>query len=223
MINYIALDTETGGLDPSRNPILQIGCYAPDGDSMNVRIIPAVHLEITSEARKVNGWPDSHKGYSTIDESSAIEKLQSFIKSHKPDWIVCHNATFDIPFIREAMIRTNRRFFLPRALCTMSFAKCLDYIGGYTQQKYSLNDLRNEFANDYVRPQTHDAVEDARLTHLVFAGMLARLDSFAKLANNVATTLSEQIEQNLNDGVNTPVTNTTKAFRQGSRWGRSGR
>jgi DNA polymerase III alpha subunit (gram-positive type) len=223
MINYIAFDTETGGLDPFRNPLLQIGCYAPNGDSLNVRVIPPVHLSITEQAKKVNGWPDSHKGYPVYDESAAIDQFQEFMARNKPQWILCHNAIFDIPFIREAIHRTNKKVYIPKALCTMSFAKALEYVGGYNGPSYTLNDLIKEFAPEYNRPNTHDASEDAKATHLVFQGMLYRFDGMAKLANNVAMDRMKEIEQNSTGVVQTTEPKPIKSFVQGNRWGRSGR
>jgi DNA polymerase III epsilon subunit-like protein len=223
MINYIALDTETGGLDPFRNPLLQIGCFAPDGGSINIRVIPPVQLTITDQAKKVNGWPDSHKGYPTYDESFAMDQLKSFIDQYKPQWILCHNAAFDIPFIREANHRTNKKIYIPKALCTMSFAMAMKYCGGYDQPNFTLDSLIKEFAPHYSRPQTHDAAEDARATHLVFQGMLERFDGLVKLANNNAIDGLKQIEQNQSGFVNTTEARHLKAVGQGSRWGRSGR
>lgn len=223
MINYIALDTETGGLDPFRNPLLQIGCYAPDGGVMNVRIIPPVQLTITEHAKKVNGWPESHKGYPVYDESFAMDQLKNFISQYNPQWILCHNAVFDMPFIREASHRTNKKLFIPKALCTMSFAMAMRYCGGYSQPNFKLDSLIKEFAPMYVRPETHDAAEDAKATHLVFQGMLERFDGLVKLANNNATNHIHEIEQNQSSNVNISEARHPKAVIQGSRWGRSGR
>jgi DNA polymerase III epsilon subunit-like protein len=223
MTNYITLDTETGGLDPFRNPTLQVGCYAPDGGSMNVRIIPPVQLIITEQAKKVNGWPESHKGYPVHDETFAVEQLKSFIDNYKPQWVVCHNAAFDIPFIRELSHRTNKRIYIPKALCTVSFAKAMDYCGGYGQSNYKLDSLISEFAPSYVRPKTHDAVEDAKATHLVFQGILERFDGLVRLANNNASDSIKEFEQKQSGNVNTTEARHPKAVIQGSRWGRSGR
>lgn len=223
MINYITLDTETGGLDPFRNPLLQVGCYAPDGGSLNVRIIPPVQLTITEHAKKVNGWPDSHKGYPVYDESFAMDQLKTFMEKYKPQWVVCHNAAFDIPFIREASHRTNKKLFIPKALCTVSFTKAMDYCGGYGQPNYKLDSLIKEFAPTYVRPQTHDAVEDAKATHLVFQGILERFDGLVKLANNNAMNNIKDIEHSQSENVNTQEARTPRPVVQGSRWGRSGR
>lgn len=218
MIKYIALDTETGGLDPYQNPLLQIGCYVPNGQRFNVRIVPPIDLIVTPESMKINGWPDSHKGHETLTEKEAITRLKELFKVHKPDWVVCHNAVFDIPFIRQAMKRTGVDFYLPRALCTMSFAVALDHIGGYQQSKFSLNDLQCEFEPTYIRPQIHDASEDAKLTHIVFQRMLERFDEFAKLANIATTNI---VSTNLG---NTPNKFQTKSYTfQSNRWGRSSR
>lgn len=223
MINYIALDTETGGLDPFRNPLLQVGCYAPDGNILNIRIIPPVQLTITEQARKVNGYPESHKGYPVYDESYAMEQLKTFMDQYKPKWILCHNAVFDIPFIREANNRTNKKVYIPKALCTMSFAVAMQYCGGFSQPNFTLDSLIKEFAPNYVRPPTHDAAEDAKATHMVFQGMLERFDGLVKLANNNAMDGLKQIEHNQSGNVNTNEARSQKSFVQGSRWGRSGR
>jgi len=216
-MKYIALDTETGGFDPHNNPLLQVGCYVPNGQPFNVRIVPAVDMIVTPEAMKANGWPDSHKGHTTVSEKEAILKLKELFTTHRPEWVVCHNAAFDIPFIREAMRRTNVNFYLPKAICTMSVAYVLDHIGGYQQTKFSLNDLQKEFEPDYKRPEVHDACEDAKLTSIIFERMLERLNDFAKLANlattNIMTTQSGDL----------PKQQTKSYTFQSSRWGRSSR
>ena len=183
MLNYLALDT--GGFDPARRALLQVGLYHPACGRVAMFVDPAEGLTVSEGAAKVNGWPDTHQE-GTVSESDAMEQLGVAIKNTKANWILCHHAAFDIPFIRAAMGRQNKTFRLPRSLCTMGLAAVLSDIGGVVLEKFSLNYLQAAFVPDYARPNPHDASHDAELTYMVMQEMLSRFHGLAALANETA-------------------------------------
>jgi DNA polymerase III epsilon subunit-like protein len=185
----ISCDTETGGLDPLRHALLQIGAFDPTtGSRFNVHIRKPGALEVTMGAAKVNGWPHSHEEKDLKEESTAIKMFMDWVDLVKPERIWYHNAPFDVGFLKNAMSRNmidGSKF--PRAFCTMSQAESLNRVGGLPVNALSLNSLIKELLPDRNRLDQHDAAEDAQLTWEVHMVMNERFDNLAKLANLAAT------------------------------------
>lgn len=173
--DYIALDTETGGLDPYRTAILQIGFYDPKNKTGgSICIEPGRGLVVTEQAKYVNGWPESHRGKRVVSELEAAKAFSMYLSQRKPAWVLCHNAAFDVPFVRELGVRTGVAIDLPRGLCTMTLARTLSNHGLYRGGR-SLDHLIKEFLPDYKRADKHDATDDAIATALVYEAMNRRL------------------------------------------------
>ena len=200
------IDTETGGLDPLKHALLQIGGYDPTTNlRFNVYIRKETNLEVTPGAAKVNGWPQSHDGKPMVDEATAMRMLFDWLDSVKPDRLVAHNAPFDYSFVKAAMSRhgydPNR---LPRMHCTMSQAEQLNRVGGLPVTSLSLNSILKDLVPEYQRPEVHDAAEDAYACWLCRKAMNERFDRLAALANG-----------NVLSGGNAPKQTPRRA-----RWGR---
>lgn len=198
-MKIITIDTETGGLNPLTDALLQIGAYEPaTGARFNVYIEPAKGLRVTQQAAKVNGYPDSHAGKSVISEAEAITAFAKWLHLILPDQAWAHNAPFDYSFIRHAIARNVDRMpglsveSMPRFLCTMTQADQLNRCGGLPVQSLSLNSLIKELLPDYKRSENHDASEDAYITYLIHMEMNARFDNLTKLANTAVMTKPTQ-------------------------------
>jgi DNA polymerase III epsilon subunit-like protein len=202
----ITIDTETGGLDPLKHALLQIGGYDPTTNSrFSVYIQKPHNLEVTPGAQKVNGWPQSHAGKTTLPELEAIQLFLGWVKMTHAERLVAHNAPFDASFLKVSLSRNNvDPSTLPRFGCTQEQATQLNKIGGLPVTSLSLDSILKDLAPDYQRPPIHDASDDAYACYLARKAMDERFDKFAALANNAV----------MSSG---PFSQTQ---RRGSRWGR---
>lgn len=141
-MKLVFVDIETGGLDPSRHPIIQLAAVASD-ESMS----PIEHFECKidfdlsqadADALSKNNYNAERWKIEAVEVQAAINRFSSFLKRHsdvemiskktgKPYYVaqlIGHNApTFDAIFIQN-LWRCNDRF-LPasyRVLCTMQRA-----------------------------------------------------------------------------------------------------
>lgn len=186
-LKLVTADTETGGLDPFGNALLQIGAFdASTGSRFNLRCRPEGDLSVDEGARKVNGWPESHSGHEVVSEKELVQRYQAWITAVKPDFVIFHNAPFDVAFIKGAYHRQTQAPH-PRAICTMSYALALYEAGGLPiSGSLSLNNIAKELAPNFSRNQEHCALEDAMLTWECFVEMKNRLGNLRNLANNNA-------------------------------------
>ncbi len=112
--NYVVLDCETGGLDATKNPILEIALVILDTDLNEVLryetyIKPYDSLEVTKEALRANGIKMQEVEKSGISKKEAQANIVSVLRksmggSHHPSRrpvVVGHNINFDIDFLIE--------------------------------------------------------------------------------------------------------------------------
>jgi DNA polymerase III epsilon subunit-like protein len=183
-MKYIYVDTETGGLNPFLHPLLSIGWFVPDTNlSGTVYLTPEDPSAITPEAAKKNGWPLSMAG-KDIPPADALQQFIGVIQAHKPEYLVAHNAPFDYSFLTVALGKYLNSS-LPRFLCTMSMAEALRNIGGLPVSSLSLNSILKELDIEHVRSDTHDASQDAMLTHKAHQGIQLRLQKMSELASRL--------------------------------------
>jgi DNA polymerase III epsilon subunit family exonuclease len=127
---FIALDFETTGLSAKRDRIIEIGAVkvTPDCpyDSFSTYVNPG--KPISPSATAVNGITDAMVA-DAPSESDAIRQLVDFIGD--VEYIVAHNAPFDIGFLEEACLRSgvylNRQAFDTLPYCRRKLRGLMDY------------------------------------------------------------------------------------------------
>ena len=112
----LVIDTETGGISPRRDALLQIGAVITntntyqEEDTYSVLIKPSPSLAVKAEALAVNGLT-KEKIDKGVTEKQAIEGLVKFIAkfSYRGYWpiIVGWNIHFDVSFLKWAFRRSN--------------------------------------------------------------------------------------------------------------------
>jgi DNA polymerase III epsilon subunit-like protein len=209
-MNFIAIDTETGGTDPTQHGLLQVGLYDPTTRAeLELLIRPAAGMGITDEAARINGYPETH-AMGSLSELEAAKKFLDFLRCRRFEFLVAHNISFDLPFIKAWLRRAGTgKVWLGRPLCSMTTAALLAEVGGYDAPSFSLDSLIAELVPDFPRPK-HGALVDAKASAAVMLEMLARFGSMADLANKAAQS-------------NVPETQKEKIQRPLGRWGRSTR
>jgi DNA polymerase-3 subunit epsilon len=178
-MELLFLDTETGGVDPFRHSLLQIGMVAyVNGeikDSMSFYIKDETY-KIEPEAMKINGLDletinkiGKPKGLLTAMEVANFLKLN--FKS-KPT-LVGHNITFDKYFVREFFLSVNLDmddFISYRLLDTASLARGLKIAKKLHVDKVSLKELSSYFGIE--NEKEHDALSDCVATVKVYEKLI---------------------------------------------------
>jgi DNA polymerase-3 subunit epsilon/ATP-dependent DNA helicase DinG len=159
---YVALDLETTGLDPAKDAIIEIGALLFRGDreleSFSTfvdpgRNIPYFVTELTGITNAdVKGAPPL---------SYALRRLTDFVGRST---IIGHSIYFDLSFLRrhDALKRNH-------AIDTFELANILVPHAA----RYSLENLTRELGIQSL-PQTHRALDDARMAFELFKALLER-------------------------------------------------
>lgn len=181
------LDTETGGLDPNKHQLIQIACIATDFDMLE----PIDELEVkiklsddpnryTAEALHVNSYNAEEWAVSAITEPLAKQKLVAFLRDHSTmemtskygnpyriAEVAGQNVSFDVDFLRVWFKETGD--FLPIAFGdsgrfdTIHLARSLTFVRAIPFENYKLETLARTIGVS-TEAQTHDALDDVRLT-----------------------------------------------------------
>ena len=136
------IDTETTGLDPDTNEILEIAIYIPKDNLRWVRKIKPEHIETAHpKALEVNGYtPEAWEG-----AGSALEVLTEANKILKGCVPLGQNITFDIGFYKATCARAGLKptfdfrhvelytlayiHLVPHGLNSLSLVNVCDFLG----------------------------------------------------------------------------------------------
>lgn len=139
--NYIVFDCETGGLDPTKNPITQYAAIILDGstlkelDRFETFVKPYGGLTIEKQAldstmvrmSDINGGLSLKEFVSTITEFWESHRVKNKNKEMGRLVSVGHNVTFDIGFIDHALALEDKgdvtRWMFPNFIDTWGLAK----------------------------------------------------------------------------------------------------
>jgi len=216
-MNILFLDTETTGLDPVKNRLLEISARldvdafvsSKDGkgvlpERFNIKMLMPYYDEsmITLGALKVNKRKliedrvINEKAFSS--DSGAVEFVDWLLRMHQKygDFVVCgHNIVFDISFISEALKRMGIEGLKDltgyRMIDTASIATFMRFAGLLNIEKSSLSDIGK--AMNIPVDGLHDATFDVDLTASVLYAMVKRVTD-VKLAL-VAMTMTGKLDK----------------------------
>lgn len=177
---FVTIDTETTGLDPERNSMIELAAVATNErgrllDIFNERLSPrGDRLEIEQAALDINGHSANEIQHFPAP-GWIIRKFSDFIESFKPAeiTIVGHNAKFDVGFL-ESLYRAQNRFnagldlsHFKRVLCTQS----LGY--AYFGERMSLKQLgeRLKIENRHEHSALGDAIQTSNVFHEINRGL----------------------------------------------------
>ena len=165
---FVVVDTETTGLDPSRHEIIEIGAIKVNRDSnvhttfqtfvKPVRKLPKQITEITSitpEMLALHGAP--------------LEKaITEFLQFAGDLRLVAFNAEFDIAFLSKAAARFDKKIKNP-----VSCALKMSRRAWPGRKSYSLANLSHD--GGMSTSGNHRALKDCELTMTVYAAAVAKL------------------------------------------------
>jgi len=171
MMRFAVVDTETTGLSPDNDRLLQIGVVVvwADGQIENQfathikrRFLKPGHLG----AHFVHGITrsDLRNG---IPISEALLAIQEMIAGCV---FTAHNAQFDLGFLRAEAKRAKVSLAIDAPICTLKMSRALD-------PKLTMSHKLSEIAKRYgvVNERPHDALADAQVTAAVLPRLLGEL------------------------------------------------
>lgn len=167
--HFIALDTETGGLDSADCALLSIAAVPSwDAPAFQIYVLPVGR--ITAKAAEVNGYtPEKWAAFGAVPPKIAALEMQRWLYSiDHPEWgfdMAAHNAGFDSLFMYALRQRTGIYIEIPGVWhCTKIKLQELRDDGILPAGGNHLDDLGeiSGYWQTDPRSTAHDALQDAR-------------------------------------------------------------
>jgi len=181
------IDTETGGLDPSKHSILSLGAVILEDrrivDEFEI-LIKEPNITIALEAihvNKMNILKICSEGTNAYD---AVQSFRYFTLKYFPkDKVVLggHNVNFDVGFLKRlwSLGVISEPFydeiFSHRIIDTCSILRFLTLSGRISLKNASLTDACKYFGITVYEEERHTAIGDARLTAQLLIKMMELL------------------------------------------------
>ena len=167
MTREIVLDTETTGLNPAGDRIVEIGCvelvnHIPTGRRFHAYLNP--ERDMNEEAFEVHGLSDAF----LKTQPRFAEKADEFLAFIRDTPLIAHNAGFDRSFLNEEL----KRVGLPtlpddRFIDTVMIARDLN-----PGARVSLDALCKQFGIDNSRRTLHGALLDSEILAEVYLELI---------------------------------------------------
>jgi DNA polymerase III subunit epsilon len=178
MIKKLYFDTETGGLDAKKNPLIQIAGVIVVDDveqgSFNWTIAPFEGQVCEATALEVNGRTEIEvRGFNA--HTTVMRNLQSVLakyvdKFDKSDklHLVAYNSPFDVEFLRQFFTNCNDKYFgswfwVPDQ-CIMRYAGAVLAEHRHKLTNFKLGTVAEFLGIDISQMKLHDALADIRVT-----------------------------------------------------------
>lgn len=181
---FIFIDTEPGGHDPRRHPIIQIAAIAVDGQFQQIDAFEAKlrfdEASATKASLRKASYSRAQWAREALHPRQAAQEFAAFLKRHatipvlglrgrerKVAQLVAHNAEFDSGFI-QAWFERHDVYYPARfqVLCTVQRAEW--YFSEHSElprpDNMKLLTLCRYFEVPLSRLEAHDALADVRAT-----------------------------------------------------------
>lgn len=174
------IDTETGGLNPSKNSLLSFALVVWQefeiADSKEILINDGI-LNATPEALKINGIDlEEHKKHA-LNAKETLKEFDDFLNLHfsydKKITLAGHNITFDVNFLKHFLLANNYNYskrFSHRHVDTATILYYLYLSGNIKPKAISSQDAFNLFGIKVNK--RHTALGDAIATAKLFTLLL---------------------------------------------------
>ena len=160
---FTAFDTETTGLNPEEEKILEIGAISFDKLGIRARynVLLNPQKKILPEITRVNGIDDSMVSGKLL----FADNVKHFLNFIGNSVLIAHNAPFDLSFVNTELSRINMPPLQNETIDTLKLSKeVLPDLG-----RYNLQFLAKHFNIDVVN--AHRAEDDARVCMEVFLNL----------------------------------------------------
>ncbi len=190
----LILDTETTGLDPEKDRIIELACIEliddiPSGVKFH-QYYNSDGIIISHEAELIHGINNKFlRKFRSFDE-----KIDEFLEFVGNDNFVIHNAQFDLSMINNSLNRCGKpQFSRERSMCTLELAK-----KKFPGSKNNLNALCKRFNISLESREKHGALTDCYLLQRVYTELLGGRQG------NLNLNLRKSITVNLTKGKDIP-------------------
>ena len=176
----LVLDTETSGLNPEKDRIIELACVemvneSPTGEKYHRYYNPG-NIIISNEAEQIHGLNNKFLEKFPTFENSAQEFLD-FIEDSQ---LIIHNASFDLAMINHSLERIGKEMINPkRAICTLEMSK-----KAFPGSKNNLNALCRRFNISLENREKHGALTDCYLLQDVYIELLGGKQERLNLSQN---------------------------------------
>mgnify|MGYP002760792294 CR=1 FL=1 len=170
MKEVVAVDVETGGLDPGEHALLSVGLYHPDED-LEVEMSAQPQKIVTDKALEINGF-DRGRVHEGQDLYQAESEVKEFLDGFDKPVFVAHNASYDKAFLTEYF---DIQSFEYPFIDTLSVAKLFRQAGMHHPGR--LEDLHRK-ACDGDEGEYHSALYDAKAAYEVYEYFKKKVRSF---------------------------------------------
>lgn len=164
----IVFDTETSGLDPADDRIIELGCLELDNRFPTGRVF---HVFINPEGRAIHPDAQAVHGISSADlaDKPAFKEIaDGFLAFAEGARLVAHNANFDIGFVNAELGRLGQPLVEPyRVVDTLAIARRKHPMG-----PNSLDALCRRYGIDNSHRTKHGALLDAELLAEVYIELI---------------------------------------------------
>ena len=176
----LLLDTETSGLSPEKDRIIELACVEmiddlPTGDKYHRYYNPG-SIIISNEAEQIHGLNNKFLEKFPTFEKSAHEFLD-FIQDSQ---LIIHNASFDLAMINSSLKRIGKEIIpSKRVVCTLEMSKKM-----FPGSKNNLNALCRRFNISLENREKHGALTDCYLLLDVYIELLGGKQEILNLSQN---------------------------------------
>lgn len=166
MMEWVAVDIETSGLDPHRHEVIEVGLVHRDGSTWAMSL-PFDETKADPKALGINGW--GFREFATMRDFDYLGQLLHKIFYHTNTMLVASPAHFDVGFL-EALIRSHGE------TPPWGHRNIID-LKSYACARFGvLNDLKNSEISRMLNIEDtsdHTALGDAKWTARLFHGLTA--------------------------------------------------
>ena len=181
-MKLIIIDTETTGLNPELNNIIQLAAVDYDDPNSYFNMYSNIVTTMEPEAQQKHGLtPEKLTKLGAVDIIQLLLEFELFINQYDDDILLAGwNPGFDYSFLRCYYKRANLQMHRIQYKTLDVFSLCWLI----NKNLSSLNDAVAYFIAS-SRNQNHDALQDALLTRSILYEVITRIDSWKTLFDDV--------------------------------------
>ena len=173
--SFVAIDIETTGLDPSSSEIIELAAvrFVDSEPAGSLTTLVKPRSKIPDEITRLTGITNEMVDASN-DIDDVFEEYMLFLESGP--WVVGHNVTFDLSFLKRKLDRKRFGILEARTLDTNILSRILFP----RLQRYSLSSLVRQFG--ITRQREHRALDDSLATAEIYAKLIGHLAAISPAA-----------------------------------------
>lgn len=176
-VEFLAIDTETTGLDSGTDQVIDICLILLDRDlnqldELNLFALPDPHIVVSPGAAKANGYtPEKWAGLEAITQDELAKQVYEYVYKYSSLKLIAHNVPFDQGFLKQLFerhaatrgteARAFSRVFGYHHIDTIPISLFMDHaVQGSFRRSYSLANLTKDF--NIAHDSAHTAKSDIK-------------------------------------------------------------